>query len=284
MPLEINKPYHVELQYQWGKKYDVFVCGMISQTSLQEISPNTDLKKEYFDDYSISISNYLRLMPPSVIIYICRPITSHEPYEIDEEDDSRIFIPESLINFVKTYSYLIAKKYTFEVTTGIKEYKNILVENAFFNDIRVRIGESFRNIDDFMADTISTDIKSIDVLVTRNYLDKMKKEQEYLINRYRNALREGQKDYENRQRSLYEQLVRSKMSEENYEKEKNRFIKLSNESENRKLENDHINNVLMRVKSVMVEMIEKLKSGEMQPGDIPPFNQLYSQVEKEMYG
>jgi hypothetical protein len=223
-------------------------------------------------------------MPDSVIIYICRPINSHEPYEIDEEDDNRVFIPESTINFIKTYAYIIAKRYIFEVTTGIKEYKSMLVENEFFNSMRIKIGDAFNNIDEFMSDTISTDVSSIDVLTTSNKLSKINSEREYLIERYRNALRSGQVDYEGRQRALYEQTIKSKNAEEDFISEKLKFTKLADEAENRKLENNHINNVLLRVRSVMVEMIERLRQGEMQPENIPTFNQLYNQVEDDLYG
>jgi hypothetical protein len=284
MALKINENYHVELQARWGKSYEVKIDGMISPSSVEELSPTTDLKKEFFDDYGIGISTYLLLLSNSTKVYICREIVSFDPYETNDNDTQRIFIPESLIDNVKTYEYVLAKRYVFEVNTGIKRYKNILVEDQFFKDIRSKISEKVRSINDFIADNVSTDAIGVDVLVTGDYLDKIEALRKEMIDNRLSFSIQKQNSYEDDQRSLYEQLVRTKEAERKYEDQRVLLISQLEDITNQITQNDHINSILTRVKDIMREMLAKLKTGQILPDDIPTFDDLYSQVENELYG
>jgi hypothetical protein len=283
MALKINQNYHIELQAKWDKSYDVRIDGTISPSSVQELSPTTDLKKEFFDDYGISISSYLLLLSSSTVVYICREIVSFDPYEVNGNDTQRVFIPESLINNVKTYEYILAKRYVFEVNTGVKRYKNILVEDQFFKDIRNKLSEKVKTIEDFIIDNISTDIKGIDILVTGDYLDKLDVLRKEAIDDRRIFGIQKQNNYEDDQRSLYEQLMRSKEAEKKYEEQRELLMGQLESITNQITQNNHINSILSRVKDIMMEMMAKLKSGQILPDDIPTFDDLYSQVESELY-
>jgi hypothetical protein len=284
MALSVNGLYHVELQVRWGLSFDIRVDGTVSPSSLKDIDPSADLKKTYFDDYGIGISSYLLLMPGNTTIYIGRPILSYDPFEVSTNDGERIFIPESLINYVNTYSYILAKKYIFEITSGVKRYKNVLEEDRFFKDIKPKIANNLKTLEEFVADNISTEINDVDVLVTNGYLDNLDKERIKLVNKYKAFTIQKQNNYDDEHRSLYEQIIKTQRAEKLYEEQRTALISQLTSISNLEAQNTHVNSILIRVKDVMREMIGKLKSGEMNPDDIPSFDDLYDQVEGEMYG
>lgn len=284
MALTVNGLYHVELQARWGKSYDIRVVGTVSPSSLKDIDATVDLKKEFFDDYEIGISSYLLLLPSNTTIYIGRPITSFDPFEVSINDSERVYIPESLINSVNTYSYVLAKKYLFEITTGIKKYKNVLEEDKFFKEIKPKINNKLKTLEEFVADNIFTEISEVDVLVTNEYLDNLEKERITLLNKYKSFSIQKQNNYDDSYRALYEQTIKSQRAETRYEEQRTALINQLTNISNLEAQNTHVNNILLRVKDIMREMIGKLKSGQIAPDDIPSFDDLYDQVEGELYG
>jgi hypothetical protein len=284
MGLIINEIYHIELQPRWGKSYDVKVVGICGYDSIKAIDSAVNLKKDFFDDYGIGISTYLLLLTNNTPVYICRPIISYDPFEIEENDSKRVFIPESIVSQVRTYTYTLAKRYIFEVSAGIKRYKNILAEDKYINDMRVKIGNELRGIEDLVADNISTDIKSVDVLVTGKYLDTLDKERQELLDKYKTLSIQKQNNYEDEQRSLYEQIVKTKHAETKYEELRQILIGQLDDIAEKASQNEEMNNILLRIKDIMREMIAKLKSGEMLPDEIPSFDNLYEEAEEELYG
>jgi hypothetical protein len=284
MALTVNGLYHVELQARWGKSYDIRVVGTVSPSAVKDLDSTIDLKKEFFDDYGIGISSYLLLLPANTTIYIGRLITSYDPFEVSDSDSERVFIPESLINYSVTYSYVLAKKYIFEITTGVKRYKNVLEEDKFFKEIKPKIVNKLKTLEDFVADNVSTEVKDVDVLVTNKYLDNLDKERTTLINKYKVFTIQKQNNYDDEHRSLYEQIIKAQRAEDRYEEQRASLISQLTSISNLEAQNTHVNSILVRVKDIMREMIGKLKSSEMSPNDIPSFDDLYDQVEGELYG
>jgi hypothetical protein len=284
MSLNIGANYHIELQPRWAKKYDVKIDGMASPGAIEELSPATDLKKEFFDDYGIAISTYLLLLNQSTVIYICVPVISLDPYVLSDNESEKIYVSETLIDFVKTYQYVLAKKYNFLIYTGIKRYKNVLVEDQFFNDIRAKITKRLKTIEDFVADNITTEASSIDVAVTNEYLDELDSIRQSLIDSYKAFNLQKQNNYEDEHRNLYEQIAKASAAEKRYEERRQLLASQLTEVSKQYAENTHINNILIRSKEIMTDMMAKIKSGQILPDDIPTFGELYEQVEKELYG
>jgi hypothetical protein len=284
MPLNIGENYHIELQPRWGKSYDVKIDGMASPSAIEEISPATDLKKDFFDDYGIPISTYLLLLNKSTTVYICVPVTSFDPYTISENESEKIFIPETLIDQVRTYQYILAKRYNFLVYTGIKRYKNVLVEDQFFNDIKSKIIKRLKTIEDFVADNITAEATGVDVIVTNDYLNDMDTLRQSLVDSYKAFNLQKQNNFEDEHRNLYEQIANATVAEKKYEERRLQLANQLIEVSNQYAENTHINSILSSAKEIMREMMDKLKSGQLLPDDIPTFDELYEKVEKELYG
>jgi hypothetical protein len=274
--------YHVELQSKWGKNYNVKVEGTTIPEGVQKLSTKTDLKKEFFDDYGLSISNYLLLMPANATVYFCRPIISFDPFEIDTQDSNRVFIPETLIDFVKTYVYVLAKRYVFEVSSGIKRYKNILAEDQYFKDTRVKISNKLKTIDDFITDNISTEIKGIDILTTNTILDEIDREKKKVLDQYKAFSIQKQMIYEDGQRALYEQTLKTAKAEKEYKEQKQLLENQLSDISNKEAQNAHINSILVEVKNNIRELLGILASDpRFENEHIPTFDELYEQVEND---
>jgi hypothetical protein len=281
MELSMNGIYHIELQAFWGKKYDVKIEGTVSPAAVQKLSSNVNLKKEFFDDYGISISNYLRLLPSNSMIYIGRPVTSFDPVEISDQDNDRQFIPETLIDYMNTYLYVLAKRYVFEVSSGIKRYKNVLVEDRFFKDIRKKISDKFKTIDDFVADNISTEVKGVDILTTDVYLDSVEKEQKEIIDRFKAFSIQRQNNSEDAQRALYEQTIKAREAQNEYLKKKTELEMHLSDITAKEAQNIHINNILIEVEACIREVLGILSSDPKFEGEnIPTFNELYDKAKE----
>jgi hypothetical protein len=283
MALSINKMYHVELQSKWGKFYDVKIEGTASPAAIKKISPATNLKKEFFDDYGMNISSYLILLPENASVYICRPIISFDPLKISDNDNERVFIPESLIDFIKTYIYVEAKRYVFEISSGIKRYKNILEEDQYFKDTRRKITNKIKTIDDFVIDNISTEVEGIDILTTNLYLDNLDSERKRVLDQYKSFSIQKQNNYEDEQRSLYEQTVRAKEAEKKYEEQRVLLLTQLSDISNKVAQNNHINSILLEVENCIREILAKLKSDpKFENENIPTYEELYEEAENKL--
>jgi hypothetical protein len=281
MELSINGLYHIELQSKWGKSYDVKIEGTGSQASIQKLNPSANIKKEFFDDYAMSISTYLMLLPNNAVIYIGKPIIAFDPYKISEEDTEKVFIPESLIDFSKTYNYITAKRYVFEIESGIKRYKNILEEDRYFKDIRGKISKKIKTIDDFVIDDISTDVKAIDILTTENYLDSLEKDRQKTLDQYKAFSIQKQSNYEDSQRSLYEQTIRAKEAERIYEERRALLLSQLSDISNKEAQNSHVNSILIHIENCIRELLGNLKNDpRFENENIPTFEELYEAAEE----
>jgi hypothetical protein len=77
-------------------------------------------------------------------------------------------------------------------------------------------------------------------------------------------------------------MQKTKEAEIRYEEQRRVLISNLGSISNQIAQNTHINNVLLGIKGIMIGMMDKLRSGQILPDDIPTFDELYAQVEKEI--
>jgi hypothetical protein len=284
MALELNKQYHIVLYPTWGLSYDLLIIGIVNQKTIANFDKAADIKKIFFDDYNLGINTYLRLITSSTAIYIAYPITSLDPIETQRSDDKRVFLPESLIDFTKTYEYVSAKKYDFDISSGVKKFKNTLAENEFVKEIKVKIRKIINTMDEFIVDTISVEASSTEVLTTESYLKQLEKEKNELINLRNLSILQRETNLADNQLALYEQIHKEQEAQRKYEEQKIDLLQKLNNITAQEHQNTIINNILFKIKEVMREMISQIKSGRIEPENIPSFDELYEQIQRELYG
>lgn len=281
--LDVKSFYHIELYDTWNdKKMDGVITGIVAPSNLNSIDPTFNLRTEYFVNYGLGISDYYRYISDSTIIYIVNPITSFDPKEYDES--ANYFIPDSLVDYTKTYKYSEARRYNFTINTGVKKFDTVIDENDFFNESISKIIETIGDIDLFIADTVSADISYVDVLTTEGSLSSIENERLRLVENKNNAIKENAINREEQIDRLYKSIDEQRKSEKEYREAKYNIetqLSLINEM---RVENENNRAILNEVRQIMIEMISRIQSGELLPENFPSFEELYNQVEEDLFG
>lgn len=278
--LDVNSFYHISLASPWlDKKYDVQITGISSVSTMSELDPTVNLKKEFFNSYNLSITKYLLLINDSTVIYVAKPIKQFDPVTIDIE--KKIFIPETLIDFSETFKYSNSRRYSFDVVTGIKHFDSVLDENDFFERSISSIQKCINNIDDFAADTVGVQVRYTDLITTKQELDNIAKERKSIIDKRDMAIKQAKDNQEAMERNLYSKIKEAEKSAINYEEQRVALTSQVNSINSMQVQNELENIALTKIKKNMIEMINKIRDGQMSPESFPTFDELYQQVSGE---
>lgn len=278
--LDVNSFYHISLASPWlDKKYDVQITGISSVSTMNELDPTVNLKKEFFNSYNLSITKYLLLINDSTVIYVAKPIKQFDPVTIDIE--KKIFIPETLIDFSETFKYSNSRRYSFDVVTGIKHFDSVLDENDFFERSISSIQKCINNIDDFAADTVGVQVRYTDLITTKQELDNIAKERKSIIDKRDMAIKQAKDNQEAMERNLYSKIKEAEKSAIDYEEQRVALTSQINSINSMQVQNELENIALTKIKKNMIEMINKIRDGQMSPESFPTFDELYQQVSGE---
>ena len=275
--LKVQSYYHIKLANPWlDKEYNVRITGIANINTLTELDPTANIKKEFFNNYNIPISKYLLLITNSTLIYVCQSIKEYDPVVIDE--DNKVFIPETLIDYSETFEYIEAKRYDFDVSTGVKSFNSILDENDFLESATELIRKSVNNIDHFVADSLSVRVHTTDVLTTQDKLDDIETERSRIVDNKNMALKQNKDNIEAKERNLYRKTKEAERSYKKYEDAREQIVSQMNSINALQALNEQENFNLTKIKNNMIEIINKIRDGEYSPESFPTFDELYDEV------
>jgi hypothetical protein len=104
--IDLGKNYALYLLPLYGGiKNNVTVIG---KTNIDNVAMNEDeynIYETYFQPLGLGLTSYYTAIQQDTEIYICKPITSLEPFTIGDE---KIFIPKSLIDMSESVEYVEA--------------------------------------------------------------------------------------------------------------------------------------------------------------------------------
>ena len=279
--LDVNSYYHISLDSTWiDKVYDVQITGISSIGTVNELDPSANIKKDFFTSYNLSISKYTMLITNSTVIYVAKIIKQYDPVVV--ETDKKVFIPETLIDFSSTYKYANARRYKFDVTTGIKHFDSILDENDFFEKSTTGIRTALNNMDEFAADTIGVSISYDELITTKSELANIEASRQDIIDRRDMALKQAKDNREAMERNLYSKMKESESAAKSYESKRVELTKQINSINALQTQNEMENVALTSIKRIMIEMINKIRDGQLSPESFPTFDELYQQVKNEL--
>ena len=119
--VQLNRNYAIYLSDLYGgTKNNVQVVGITSIDSLAKNNPDYNVYQTYFEPYGLGLSTYYTAIQTETVIYICVPITSLEPFNLDI--DNKIYIPESIINLDKSSEYVKAYNINLNIYPIIKNF------------------------------------------------------------------------------------------------------------------------------------------------------------------
>lgn len=275
--LDVQSYYHIELVSPWTDKiYDVLITGIASRSTVSELDQSANLKKEFFTEYNLGISKYLLLITDSTVIYTAKAIKQYEPKEVD--DEKSFFIPSSLIDYTKTHKYTDAKRYEFNIKAGLVKFDSVLAEDVFIKTVSNSIRKKFEDIEAFASDNLSIQALSTDVISTNEELVSLESARKKAIDLKNQSSKQYQENIESMERNLYSKTVEMEKSKSEYETQRVALLSQINEVNLLQSKNEQENIRLNKVKTVMIEMINRIKNGEFLPENFPDFQTIYDMV------
>ena len=139
--VEIGKNYAIRLlEFYGGTKQNVNVIGI---TNIDNVSLNQDdynIYQTYFAPIGLGMTSYYTAIHEDTKIYICKVISSLEPYELE---DDKIFIPESLIDMNTSDELIKSLTFTFSISPVIRRFQSEEETGEFTREIEEKIKKAF---------------------------------------------------------------------------------------------------------------------------------------------
>ena len=273
----MNKHYHIELlKLYWELSYDVFITGICTITTLPEIDKTGkfDIQKQFFENKT-SDDLYSLLVKDNTLIYICKPIISTDPIEIEEDDKERLYIPITMIERSKSFQYEPCKKFTFTVNTGTRRFETTIDENTYVQNAKKTIAQTLNTYEAFIGDNVSIDYSSKDVLSTKRICDKQEETRKAAYNEYLARITEQERLQELKNSNLSSSVKRM---EEQFKKYQD-ATRLLNETSKKMQElynnNQMIEKTLNKIKEKLKTLIVQIRNGDIQANEIDSFEEFW---------
>ena len=132
-----GKKYHIPFIAPYTNKgpYDVEISAVTKKSELP-IYGDFDIRGTFFDE--VGIKTYLTMVTEETDIYICHPIISYDPEEVDT--GTFIFIPESIVDYGNVDEYLSVTRYRFEIEGIRRHFDTSYESNQFVEELNESIG------------------------------------------------------------------------------------------------------------------------------------------------
>ena len=195
--VQLNRNYAIYLSDVYGgTKNNVQVVGITSIDSLAKNNPDYNIYQTYFEPYGLGLSTYYTAIQTETVIYICVPITSLEPFNIDI--DNKIYIPESIINLDKSSEYVKAYNINLNIYPIIKNFDTDDERDKYIEGIKEKVKNRLTALIDFNSLGLEIDSSYAPIYLTTEDITEINKErsdmyQEYIdrVNKYNRSREES---------------------------------------------------------------------------------------------
>jgi len=276
--LQHSKYYHIKLYDPWNLEYDGYIVGTVNKTTISTID-NFDIRSTYFTDYNLGLATYLSTVTDTTPIYIINLIENKSPVNVGEEN---IYIPETLIDFNKTYQYLIGSIPSYNITINPKYFKSTLQENNYSKLSNNAIVKALNSVEPFVADTISVAYSSTSALITQDILDKYNRDTKEQLEYIKLAKLQTRTNDETRLSELYLKKEEFERAKVDYENKVDEYNVLIGEIAIAQVEINRENQILSGIRNVMIEIIDQIKTEQISVTDFPSFYEIYESVKQSM--
>lgn len=181
--VEMNKNYALYLSEMYGgTKNNVQVIGTTVIDSLNKNDEEYNIYQTYFEPYGYGVSTYYTAIHSDTTIYICAPITSLEPFELDT--DSKIYIPESIIDLDKSSEYTKCINLSFNIYPIIKHFDTDEERDNYIEDIKEKIKNRLVSLIDFNVLGLEVDSSYAQVYLTKEEAQNIDNQRSEYYNKY----------------------------------------------------------------------------------------------------
>ena len=181
--VQLNRNYAIYLSDLYGGgKNNVQVVGTTSIDSLAKNNPDYNIYQTYFEPYGLGLSTYYTAIQTETVIYICVPITSLEPFEIDI--DNKIYIPESIINLDKSSEYVKAYTINLNIYPIIKNFDTDDERDKYIENIKEKVKNRLIALIDFNSLGLEIDSSYAPIYLTTEDVTEINKERSDMYKEY----------------------------------------------------------------------------------------------------
>ena len=173
-----GKRYHIPFIAPYTSKgpYDVEISAVTKKSELP-IYGDFDIRGTFFDE--VGIKTYLTMVTEETDIYICHPITSYDPEEVDT--GTFIFIPESIVDHGNIDEYLSVTRYRFEIEGIRRHFDTSYESNQFVEDLNESIPAAIMEGTKLANDVLSLTNTQDNLLLLKSVVDKEEKDRDSYI-------------------------------------------------------------------------------------------------------
>jgi len=189
--IEIGKNYSVKLlEIYGGTTYNLTIIGSTDIDNVAKNDQSYNIFDTYFSPIGLGLTSYYAAINSSTKIYICGSITSLEPFEVDT--DTKVFVPESLIDFDSTEEFVKSLDYTFTISSLKRRYTTSLDKTEFDKDIKEKIIKRLDGLIDISTQEINLNVASKETYLKKSDIDTIetnrKEQYELFLQNRRNLM------------------------------------------------------------------------------------------------
>lgn len=274
MILNVSEYYQFKLRLPWDQQFRVRVTGTTTIEDADRYS-DFDVKGKFFDEKKIGVASYLAAVT-GITIYVVNKIISIDPVTIEEKP---ILIPESLIDASSVVRLLSCKSFRLVSNDIVRFYDGPIEENEEQTKLLQQLNTQAREVDDLISERVEFVVENErEVIYDEDILQKMTEVREAELLKRGQMVISLARDRENEQNQLILDQRTAKEAKRDYDAQKTILLQKIAEAEAIRATNQQLNDGLNGVKSIIIEIMQRIRSGTYQPSELPSFEELYNQV------
>lgn len=187
--IEIGKPYSLRLLDIYGGTYTNLM--VVGSTNIDNVVNNTkeyNIFENFFEPIGLGLATYYAAINKNTIIYICVPITSLNPFEIDSEN--KVYVPQSLINFKDTEEYIKSVKFYFTIGSLYRRYDSDEERDNFVTEVIDKIKKRLSGMIDMSLEEIEIEPTMKDTYLIKSKIDSIEEERSLMYKEHLSKVRE----------------------------------------------------------------------------------------------
>ncbi len=217
--VQMNKNYAIYLSDLFGNtKNNVQIIGTTTIDSLAKNDPDYNVYETYFQPYGLGLASYYTAIQSNTVIYICAPIKSLEPFDLNL--DEKIYIPESIIDLDKSSEYKKAYNMTFTLYPIIKDFDTDDERDKYLEEIKEKIKNRLSALIDFNSLGLEVESSYAPIYLTTEEVDSINENRSKLYDQYVERINQYNKTREDSANSINDTIKSYNEAKVNYEQAK----------------------------------------------------------------
>lgn len=252
--IKIGNYYYFKFSDEWIELNGSYkIRGYSSPDVVSSLSGGQSLYSLMFEPYDIDSEQYYSFIDDSTLIFIATKLVTTDP--IEEEDDSTVYIPSTILVYNESYEYTKANRMTYEFTSSPRIFESELDKNDYKTKSRNIVKKAISGTNEFRVDDFSVSVTESGVLTTLAEYNKYNDKKEEENNKSTTAAIQTKQNREAAERKLYEATLDMETSKLLYETRYAELTDKINEANKIAQSNSEQKDVLNNIKTYIIDVI-----------------------------